>query len=176
MFRFWLACALVVFSGAPQAETTISDAALRISVEELRSSVGRWKVVTEVMNADGSVAYAVDGTYEFGWVVPDPVVSGKSEMPRLQRAAAILFYINESKQRIEMVSVGADGNLWTMTGPLGGDRRYTQEFETTAGTTRQLRFTRFNVSRDAFESKMEFTDDGGRTWKPGNHQRFVRVP
>jgi hypothetical protein len=75
----------------------------------------------------------------------------------------------------EMVSVGRDGQLWIMTGPLGGDYRLTEEFKTADGDSQQLRFTRFNVTPNAFESRMEYTSDGGRTWKPGNHQRFQRV-
>ncbi len=62
-----------------------------------------------------------------------------------------------------------------MTGPLGGETRMTQEYGTTGGGTGRLRFTRYNVSADAFESRMEYTDDGGKTWKPGNHQTFRRT-
>lgn len=72
------------------------------------------------------------------------------------------------------VSVAADGELWIMTGALGGDTRYTQEFPTREGATGQLRFTRYNVSVDSFESKMEYTTDGRETWTPGNHQVFTR--
>jgi len=68
-----------------------------------------------------------------------------------------------------------DGYLWIMTGPLGGDHRLSREFETATGATQVLRLTRFNVSPDGFESRMEFTADGGRTWTPGNHQRFRRA-
>ncbi len=42
------------------------------------------------------------------------------------------------------------------------------------GSTIRLRFTRFNVTRDRFESKVEVSPEGGRTWAPGNHQVFVR--
>ncbi len=28
---------------------------------------------------------------------------------------------------------------------------------------------------EAFESRMEYTDNGGRTWKPGNHRTFRRI-
>ena len=31
------------------------------------------------------------------------------------------------------------------------------------------------VPPDAFESRMEYTGDGGRTWRPGNHQLFRRA-
>ena len=33
-----------------------------------------------------------------------------------------------------------------------------------------LRFTRFNVKPNSFESKMEYTNDNGEIWKLGNHQ------
>jgi hypothetical protein len=143
-------------------------------VDELRNAIGRWEVRTEFLNEDGSVAKAVDGTYEFRWIVPDRVVAGKSELPALDQASGILFYINESQKKIEMVSVGADGRLWIMAGPLGGDQRLSNEFRTTTGAAGKLRFTRFNVRANTFESRMEFTEDNGKTWKPGNHQVFRR--
>jgi hypothetical protein len=157
------------------SQTPVDPKALDTSIEELRTAIGRWGVVTEFLNEDGSVARSVTGTYEFSWIIPDRVVAGKSEIPALQQAAGILFYLSESRRAIEMVSVGGDGQLWIMTGPLGGDHRLTQEFRTASGGMRRLRFTRYNVSPDAFESRMEYTDDGGRSWKAGNHQRFRRV-
>jgi hypothetical protein len=62
-----------------------------------------------------------------------------------------------------------------MTGPLGKETRYSQKFESRDGKASQLRFTRFNVKDNAFESRMEYTEDGGKTWKPGNHQVFRRA-
>lgn len=109
-------------------------------------------------------------------VVPDRVLSGRSDIAELQQTSAILFYVDAKRRHIEMTSVGADGRLWIMTGPLGEETRYTQEFDTTTGGKGQLRFTRFNVRPDAFESRMEYTEDGGATWKPGNHQVFRRRP
>ena len=151
------------------------DAALQKSIEQLRGSIGRWDVTTEFLNADGSAAKTVTGSYEFSWVVPDRVVSGKSAIPELGQVSAILFYVNEKQQVIEMVSVGADGRLWVMTGELGGEVRTTPEFKTASGGAGQLRFTRYNVAADGFESKMDYTEDGGETWLPGNHQVFRRA-
>jgi len=162
----------VLFTNTQAAD---DPGALQQSVEQLRSSIGRWDVTTEFLNEDGSVAKTVTGTYEFSWVIPDRVVSGKSEIPELKQVSAILFYVNEAKQQIEMVSVGADGNLWVMTGELGQEVRTTKEFKTSSGGSGQLKFTRYNVSGDSFESKMEYTEDGGKTWLPGNHQVFQRA-
>lgn len=160
----------VASDGGAQEE----DAKMIASVEQLRYSIGLWSVTTEFLNEDGTVSRSMEGTYEFEWVVPDKVIMGKSELPALGRSSALLFYVNEKKKTIEMVSVGADGYLWIMSGPLGEETRYTQEFESQNGKNSQLRFTRFNVERDTFESRMEFTEDGGETWKPGNHQVFRR--
>jgi len=165
-----------IFSVAiANAQAADDPGALQQSVEQLRSSIGRWDVTTEFLNEDGSAAKTVTGTYEFTWVIPDRVVSGKSDIPELKQVSAILFYVNETKQLIEMVSVGADGNLWIMTGALGEEVRTTKEFTTASGGTGQLRFTRYNISADSFESKMDYTEDGGETWLPGNHQSFRRA-
>jgi hypothetical protein len=163
--------ALILMFAAPAGA---QDDALERSVQELRDSAGSWSVTTEFLNEDGSVARSVPGTYQFDWVIEDRVLQGRTDMPEMNQTSAILFYVREQTGEIEMVSVGADGRLWVMTGPLGGNIRSTQPFETQAGGEGQLRFTRFNVSPDRFESRMEWTDDGGQTWKPGNHQVFER--
>lgn len=165
---------LVAVAASSASAQAPSDSALRHSVEQLRTSVGHWDVLTDFLNEDGSVARSEAGTYTFEWVVPDRVIRGQSEIPGMGQVSAILFYVNEAKQVIEMVSVAADGNLWVMSGPLGGETRTTPAFKTAAGEAR-LRFTRFNVKADSFESRMEYTEDGGKTWKQGNHQRFTRA-
>ena len=174
MIRYALPVLVIGLSQVAIAQEQAEDKAMQLSVEQLRSAVGGWDVVTEFLNEDGSVARSVTGTYEFTWVVADRVLAGRSDIPELKQAAGILFYVNEAKRQIEMVSVGADGNLWIMTGPLGAEFRLSQEFETPKGATARLRFTRFNVLSDMFESRMEYTDDGGKTWKPGNRQVFRR--
>ncbi|NOT45004.1 MAG: hypothetical protein HOP14_10425 [Acidobacteria bacterium] len=142
-------------------------------MEELRHTVGTWDVTTDFLRTDGSVARTVTGTYEFTWVIPDRVVSGVSRIPELGTAAGLLLYVSEERKVVEMVSVGADGQLFVMTGDLGSDARITPETRTTTGTTR-LRFTRSRVTPASFESRMDYTSNGGATWTPGNRQRFVR--
>ena len=175
MFRILLCTALLLIHPASAATVASEDKpALQRSVEQLRQSIGRWDVVTEFLNDDGSVAKSVDGSYEFAWVVPDRVVSGRSDIPAMKQTAGILFYVNEKKGEIEMVSVGADGRLWIMTGPLGSEVRTTAPYATSDGGSGQLRFTRYNVAPESFESRMDYSQDGGKTWKPGNHQTFRR--
>ncbi len=164
-----LFCVLLVAAPAD------ADEAFDRSVQQLRDSIGSWAVTTEFLKEDGTVARAAEGTYDFEWVVEDRIVSGRSEIPALGPGSGILFYVGETRGVIEMVSVGVDGRLWIMTGPLGGETRMTQEYDTRSGGKGRLRFTRYNVTADGFESRMEWTDDGGETWKPGNHQVFRRV-
>lgn len=161
--------------GTPARAGAQADSArVAEAVAQLRHVIGEWSVVTEFLHDDGSVARAVDGEYAFTWVVPDRVASGRSTIPALEQASGILFYVNARKAAIEMVSVGADGMLWIMTGAAGDETRYSQEFDARDGGRARLRFTRFNVTPDRFESRMEYTSDGGDTWKPGNHQVFHR--
>lgn len=174
MALVWGITALVICSRG-SAHGVHQDEAMERSVAQLRQAAGRWEVVTEFLDEDGNVSRSVSGSYEFRWVVPDRVLSGHSEIPELRQRVGLLFYIDEADRELEMVSVGADGKLWIMTGPLGGEERYSQEFETEDGSTAQLRFTRFNVGDDAFESRMDYTEDGGETWIPANHQVFRRA-
>lgn len=170
--RYAIALAVLqpVFAYAADA-----DSQLQFSVDELRLAVGDWRVITEFLAEDGSIAQSVDGTYRFSWIIEDRLLSGQNAIPEFGLQSGILFYINESARKIEMVAVGKDGRLWIMTGPLGGDTRYSQTYEDSSGGTGQLRFTRYNVTDEGFESRMEYTEDGGETWKPGNHQVFRRA-
>jgi len=116
--------AAVLLAPAPlTAQAPAEPTALERSVEQLGNTVGRWAVTTEFLKEDGTVARSVTGTYEFSWVVPDRVVSGVSRIPELSQISGILFFINEKKEQIEMVSVGADGRLWEVIGPLGEEVR-----------------------------------------------------
>ena len=172
--RIGLSPAILLLCFTSPAIAGTDDAALQRSVAELRHAIGEWDVSTEFLAEDGSVQNVAEGNYSFAWVVEDRVASGTNALPAIGIRSGILFYINEAAQIIEMAAVGPDGRLWVMTGPLGGDTRYSQEYEDSSGGTGQLRFTRYNVTEDGFESKMEYTDDGGATWKPGNHQVFRR--
>lgn len=165
-----LACA----PGTSEALDTPA-AAFAESVEQLRHVAGRWNVTTTQFRDDGGVAQRQDGIYQFDWIVPDRVLSGRASTPATGQTSGILFYVNEKRATIEMASVGADGHLWVMTGPAGGEVRTTPPTAMSDGSRMQLRFTRFNVTPDRFESRMEVTTDGGSNWRAGNHQLFVRV-
>jgi hypothetical protein len=171
MSRRRLPFVLVVVLALPPCSW--SQTALDRSVDELRHAIGSWDVVTEFLNADGTVARAFPGTYAFEWVVTDRVARGLSEIPQLKQRSAITFYVNPAAKIIEMTSVGPDGQLFVMTGPLGGDTREAS-FTGPDAKPMRLRFTRFNVTPTRFESRMERSTDGGATWTPGNHQVFVR--
>jgi hypothetical protein len=164
----------VVSQGTPVAPA--DTAAVRRSVEQLRQHKGRWIVETEFLNPDKTVARRAVGSYRFDWAREDQILVGVSEIPALGTAAGILFFVSPQRGVTEMLSVGNDGRVWTMTGALGGEERETQVFPTQGGGEARMRFTRFNVHPDSFESRMEYSEDGGKTWLPGNHQTFRRAP
>lgn len=158
---------------AAKRDSTESESLSR-AVAELRHAHGNWSVTTEFLKGDGSVARATKGTYRFSWVIPDRVLTGQSDIPELKQSSGILFYVNEKKLTIEMCSVGADGHLWVMSGAAKDEIRTTQPFRSEDGKEMRLRFTRYNVKPNGFESRMEYTNDDGKTWLPGNHQIFTR--
>ena len=166
-----LACA----PGTSEALDTPA-AAFAESVDQLRQVAGRWNVTTTQFKDDGSVAVCQDGIYQFDWIVPDRVLSGRSSVPATGQASAILLYVNEKRATVEMATVGADGYLWIQTGPAGGETRTTPPTPMTDGTRMQLRYTRYNVAPNRFESRMDVSTDGGSSWRAGNHQLFVRSP
>ena len=172
--KAWKAAWEMTFTRTDAASVVASKTeSLDKAVRQLRESRGRWDVTTEFLKPDGTIARSLTGTYDFDWIVEDRVLRGESKIPELGNSG-ILFYVNESKSLIEMASVGKDGHLWVMSGPAGGETRATPDTPMADGTTLKLRFTRYNVAPDRFESKMEFSSDGGVTWAPGNHQVFTR--
>lgn len=64
---FVVVCLIAIPAGvaAQAASTTPDAAALHHSVEQLRTSIGRWHTVTRFLDPEGSVARSVEGTYEF---------------------------------------------------------------------------------------------------------------
>lgn len=170
------AAAVLSLLALPFAEASESPPSqLAAAVAQLRQAVGLWDVTTTQYGEDGKVAGVAAGTYRFDWIVPDRVLAGRSDIPEMKQTSGILFYVNERRSTIEMVSVGADGHLWVMTGPAGGETRTTPLTPLADGRSMQLRFTRFAITPDRFESRMEVSLDGGESWKPGNHQLFVRA-
>ena len=175
MFWTTLSLATVAALALRTTESVPADPELAQSVEQLRHAIGLWSATTDFLGPDGAVAKSVSGSYEYNWVIPDQVVSGRSDVPELNQTAALLLYLKPTTRQIEMVSVGADGRLWIMNGPFGSEVRVSQSFATAGGGESQLRFTRFNVQPDSFESRMEYTEDGGQSWQRGNQQRFQRL-
>ena len=171
----WSAFAPEAWAAPAPADSVAWAARLAAGVAQLRSTIGLWNVTTEFLDDSGKVARATRGTYRFDWVIPDRVVSGRSDLPEMNQAAGILFYVRETKEEIEMVSVSSDGRLWVMTGPVDGEVRTTPDVATVGGGTMRLRFTRAAVRPDGFESRMEYSLDQGKTWAPGNHQVFTRA-
>jgi len=171
----WRSVRTVAYTRSDPRPTT-TEAARVAAVAQLRSTLGAWDVTTEFLKPGGSVARTAKGTYVFDWVIEDRVLRGESAIPELQTKAGILFFIDEAAGQIVMASVGRDGHLWVMTGPADGETRTTPDTAMPDGSTMRLRFTRFNVTPDRFESRMEVSGDGGATWRPGNHQVFVRRP
>lgn len=171
-----LSTALFSLLAVPLAEASeIESPSLSSAVQQLRHSVGLWNVTTTQFDDKGEVARIASGTYRFDWVVPDRVLSGRADMAEWKQSAGMLFYVNPERSTIEMTSVGPDGQLWVMTGPAGGETRVTPPTALPDGRKVQLRFTRFNVSANSFESRMEASYDGGASWRPGNHQSFKRA-
>ena len=151
-----------------------TEQAVSPALEQLRHVIGTWDVTTTFIRPDGTEAGSFDGTYTFSWVMEDKVVQGISTIPQFKMASGILFYLRPGTGEIEMVSVGGDGQLWTMTGPQDSETRETPLVAMPDGSTLKLRFTRFNVTPDRFESRMERSTDGGETWSLGNRQVFNR--
>lgn len=171
------AAAILSFFVLPLAEAAeMAPPALASAVQQLRQAVGQWEVTTTRYGANGIVAGIACGTWQFDWVVPDRVLAGRSSIPDWKQSAGILLYLNERRSTIEMASVGADGQLQVMAGPAGGDSRTTAAIALADGRRMLQRYTRYKVTTDRFESRIETSYDGGLNWKPGQHQLFVRAP
>ena len=182
MFRTSLVIAFLCLflAGSPQASALTRDdpdfdRPVALAIEQLRHIVGNWKVETDFFGPDSKLLGTYTGRYEFRWVVEDKIVSGHSELPQLQQKSAILFFHRLNTREVEMISVGSDGRPWRMIGPDDSEVRTTANTPMPNGTKLMLRFTRHNIEQDSFQSTMESSDDGGKTWHLGNRQRFKRM-
>jgi hypothetical protein len=145
------------------------------ATELLRSSVGKWETTAEFFNPNGTVAGAFAGTTELAWLTPGKVISGKSEYPQLKLVTGLMVYINEAKGQVEMASVGGDGNLLVVSGPLGSAELRSEPVRFSDTVVGRLKFTRLNVTANSFDTRTEISDDGGKTWKMMNRQKFKRA-
>ena len=166
--------AFLFFPAAEAAE--LAPPALANAVQQLRQAAGRWTVTTTRYADNGAVAAVATGTWSFDWVVPDRVLTGKAVIPDWNQSAGMLFYLNERMFTLEMAQVGADGQLVVMSGPAGAQTRRSAPVELPDGRRVLQRHTRYGVTADRFEAKVETSDDGGASWKPAYHQLFVRAP
>jgi hypothetical protein len=172
-----LLVAFLSFLVLPLAHATgAAPPELSTAVKQLRQAAGRWNVTTTRYAENGAVAGVASGTWSFDWVVPDRVLSGKAVIPDWNQSEGMLFYLNERLITLEMAQVGADGQLVVMSGPAGTESRSTPVVALPDGRRMVQRHTRYRVSADRFESRMETSYDGGQSWKPGYHQLFVRAP
>jgi hypothetical protein len=172
-----IAAALLSFLVLPFAEASeMAPPALSSAVQQLRQAAGRWNVTTTRYAENGAVTAVATGTWNFDWVVPDRVLSGRAVIPDWNQSAGMLFYLNERRFTLEMAQVGADGQLLVMSGPAGTETRTTAAIPLANGRRMIQRHTRYGVSANRFESRVETSYDGGVSWKPGYHQLFVRAP
>lgn len=177
MRKIAAAAALSLILASPahgQAADAVPAGQVSSGLAEFRHIVGSWDVRTEFLNPDGSVARTVRGSYEFEWAIPDAILHGIARQPELGTASALLLYLRPASGEVEMVSVDDQGVRWVMTGKDGTNVRSTEDRKMSDGSTMRLRFTRYNVEPDRFESKMEYSTDGGATWTQGNRQVFAR--
>ena len=171
------AAAILSFLVLPLAEAgEMAPPALASAVQQLRQAAGRWNVTTTRYAENGAVAAVATGTWSFDWVVPDRVLSGRAVIPDWNQSAGMLFYLNERLITLEMAQVSADGQLLVMSGPAGTETRTTTTIALPDGRRMLQRHTRYGVTADRYESRMETSYDGGASWKPGYHQLFVRAP
>jgi hypothetical protein len=164
----------LVLPAAGAAE--LAPPALATAVQQLRQAAGRWNVTTTRYADNGAVAAVATGTWSFDWVVPDRVLTGRSAIPDWNQSAGMLFYLNERMFTLEMAQVGADGQLIVLSGPAGAATRRSEPVALPDGRRVLQRHTRYGVTADRFEAKLETSYDGGASWKPAYHQLFVRAP
>lgn len=168
----FLSCMVLPLAEAAEA----APPELSTAVQQLRQAAGRWNVTTTRYAENGAVAGVATGTWSFDWVVPDRVLSGKAVIPDWGQSEGMLFYLNERRFTLEMAQVGADGQLVVMSGPAGTETRSTPLVALPDGRKMVQRHTRYRVTADRFESRVETSYDGGQSWKPGYHRLFVRAP
>jgi hypothetical protein len=85
----------------------------------------------------------------------------------------MMFY-SFADEKIYIVDVNQDGELWILSGNMEDDILTSQTKERPNGSTMTIRFTHRNRKKDSFEALMEYSSDGGKSWKRGYYQYITR--
>ena len=172
-----IAAALLSFFVLPFAEASeTAPPVLATAVQQLRQAAGRWNVTTTRYAENGAVAAVATGTLNFDWVVPDRVLAGKLRHSRLEP-------VGRHALLPERAHVHARDGAGRRRRAAHRDERPRRDRDANDRADRMpdgrrmlQRHTRYGVTANRFEAKMEMSYDGGANWKPGYHQLFVRVP
>ena len=118
--------ALLSFFVLPFAEASeMAPPALATAVQQLRQAAGRWNVTTTRYAENGAVAARCVRHLALRLGRAGPRARGPLRHSRLEPGGGHALLRERAPFTLEMAPVGADGQLWVMSGPAGAETRTT---------------------------------------------------
>jgi len=162
--------ALLIFKAYPQSKITeLPEEAQK----RLDYHIGEWSVHIEFLDSAGNVTRTAEGTDISRYLIDSTVVELTTIDDGNNISKGWIFY-NIKEQKYYLVSVSSEGDLWILKGGLDQYVITSDPREQLNGKTVQIRFTHYNIEENSFEAIMEYTIDGGKTWRKAYRQIITR--
>ena len=163
--------AMPAYGQTSQEETPFPEEARR----RLDYTVGSWVSKTESLDKNGKVVRTTYSETERRFVIDDRVVEISGVTKETGQSFRAWEYYDVEKGLYTLTSIDREGRLFTMSGELGEEFRWTSENRKRAdGSSFAMRFTHYDIEPDSFTALGEISGDGGRTWRAFLRQYLTR--
>lgn len=136
--------------------------------------LGRWQSHTTYFDGEGNaVKEEVEGSGE------RILVEGQVNLHYSYNADGTINtafrYYNPEDDKLYMVDVTAQGQLWIVSGNRGENVQYSAEKTVPDGRKVTLRMTHSNIHDGAFEADVHVSFDHGDSWQRYSHQEYKKI-
>jgi hypothetical protein len=146
------------------------------AARRLEQILGRWASTWEWLDANGKVLGVERGSETGVWAIEGRLVELTTLVEGRPGPSKAWMFWSEPLERFTLVSVGADGTLWTLAGGL-------EEFVLTSeptpqpdGRTMEIRISHGEETADRLSAVMEYRHPPAEEWTVGFRQTLVRAP
>lgn len=137
----------------------------RMAQDRLDYLIGMWDSTTEFLDADGNVERT-----DHSVNVIEPFIGTRVLLTTMVGSGASvrksIRFFDQADERYYEIGIGADGDVWILSGGLDEYVTTSQPRPSPAGGSVMVRFTHRNIQPNSFQAFMEVSTDQGRTWRP----------
>jgi hypothetical protein len=169
-----LACAALLAPWAGHAQPDLAEVPEE-AARRFEHILGRWSSTWEWIGPDGEAVGTERGTETARWAVEGRLVELTTEIEGRPGPSKAWMFWSAPAGLFHLVSVGPNGDLWTLSGGL-------EEFVITSeprlqpdGRTMVIRISHGEESEDRLTAVMEYRYPPAEAWSVGFRQTLVRT-